>query len=147
MIFVSEELYIVLHALQRLVVNNKYYRNIQINLEAVATLPEDGDLSGLHSVSLDCTEEDTGLLGTFDKDDDPYDTHLSGSFVPSTTQRMTEQEMVRQSVYQRQSHQQQVAPSTVSWPPCGSAPINEFNTEGYLSCPSSRCFQLGQPTS
>ena len=39
------------------------------------------------------------------EDEDPYDTHFSGSFVPSTTQRMTEQETVRQSVQQRQSHQ------------------------------------------
>ena len=37
---------------------------------------------------------------TLDEDDDPYDTHLSDSFVPSTTQRMTEQETARQSVQQ-----------------------------------------------
>ena len=47
---------VVLRAFQWLVANNKYYRNIRINLEAVATLPENGDLSGLHSVSLDSTE-------------------------------------------------------------------------------------------
>ena len=133
----------VLHALQWLVANNKYYRNIHINLEAVATLPEDGDLSGLHSVLLDSTEEDTGSPQTLDEDDDPYSTNLSGSFVPSTTQRMTEQETVRQSVQQRQSHQQQVAPPTVSWPPCGSAPINEFNTEGYMSCAFPTLFPTG----
>ena len=66
--------------------NNKYYRNISINLEAVATLPEDGDLSGLHSVSLDSTEDDTGSQETLDEDEDPYNTHLSGSFIPSTIQ-------------------------------------------------------------
>ena len=128
-------------ALQWLVAN-KYYRNIHINLEAVATLPEDGDISGLHSVSLNSTE-DTGSPQTLDEDDDPYSTNLSGSFVPSTTQRMREQETVRQSVQQWQSHQQQVAPPTVSWPPCGSAPINEFNTEGYMLCAFPTLFPTG----
>ena len=85
-------------------------------------LPEDGDPSGLHSVSLDSTEEDTGSPEAQDEEDDP---HLSASFVP---QRMTEQETVRQSVQQRQSRQQQVHLPTASWPPSGSTPINEFNT-------------------
>ena len=96
---------IVLCALQWLVYTNKHYRNIHINLEALAMLPEDGDLSGLHLVSLDSTEEHTGSPETLDEDNDPYNTHLSGSFVPSTTQQMTEQETVRQSVQQQQSHQ------------------------------------------
>ena len=68
----------VYHALQWLVANNKYYRNIHINLEAVATLPEDGDLNGLHTVSLDYTKEDTGSPQTLDENDDPYGTNLSG---------------------------------------------------------------------
>ena len=105
---------VVLHALQWLVVNNKYYRNIHITLEAVATLPEDANVSGLHSVSLDSTEEDGGLQGTLNGDEDPYNTHLSGSFIPSTIQRTTEQETVRQSLQQRQSHQQQAVQPTVS---------------------------------
>ena len=78
---------VVLRAYQWLVANNKYYH---INPEALAMLPKDGDLSGLHSVSLDSMEDDTGLSETQHEDEDPYyDTHLSGSFVPSTTQRMT----------------------------------------------------------
>ena len=79
--------------------------NVRINPEALAMLPEDGNLSGLHSVSLDSTEDDTGSTSAQDEDGDPYDMHLSDSFIPSTTQRMTEQETVRQSVQQRQSHQ------------------------------------------
>ena len=92
---------VVLHALQWLVANNKYYRNVRINPEALAMLPDDGDLSGLHSVSLDSMEEHADSPCTQGEDEDPYDTHLSGSFVPSTSQRMTEQETVRQSVQQR----------------------------------------------
>ena len=125
---------IVLRALQWLVANNKYYRSVHINHETLAMLPEDGDVSGLHSVPLDSTEEDSESPSTQDEDEDPYIAHLSGSFIPSTTQRMTEQEAVRHAVQERQSHQQQVAPPTVSWPSSGSIPINEFNTEGYMSC-------------
>ena len=68
------------------------YHNIHIN--TLATLPEDGDLNGLHSVSFDSTKENTGSPETDDEDDDPYNTHLTGSFIPSTTQQMTEQETV-----------------------------------------------------
>ena len=56
---------IVLRALQWLVANNKYYRNVRINPEALAMLPEDGDLSGLYSVSLDSME---GSPETLDED-------------------------------------------------------------------------------
>ena len=123
----------VRRALQWLVVNNKYYRNICIDPDALAMLPEDGDLSGLNSITLNSNDEDTGSFAAPDQDEDPYETNLSSSFVPSTTQQMTEQETVKQSVQDRQSNQQPVSPSTESWPPCGSTPINEFNTEGYIS--------------
>jgi hypothetical protein len=134
---------VVLNALQWLVANNKYYRSVCINQDALAMPPEDGDLSGLHSVSFESMEDITGSPETQDEDEDPYDTNLSGSFVPSTTQRMTEQETVRQSVQERQSHQRQVPPPTVSWPPSGSTPINEFNTEGYMSCAFPTLFPTG----
>ena len=127
-------------ALQWLVANNKYYRSVHINADALAMLPEDGDLSGLHSVMISSADEDTGSLSSQDEYQDPYDTHLSGSFVPSTTQRMTEQETVRQSLQERHSHQ---PPPTLSWPPIGSAPINEFNTEGYMSCAFPTLFPTG----
>ena len=58
-------------------------------------LPEDGNLSGLHSVSLGSMEDDAGSPEAQHEDEDPYDTHLSGSFVPSATQWMAEQETVR----------------------------------------------------
>ena len=73
---------------------------------------------------------------------DPYDAHLPGSFFPSTAQRLTEQETVRQSVQERQADQP-VAPPTVSWPPSGGTPINEFNTEGYISCAFPILFPTG----
>ena len=42
---------VVLHALQWLVAKSKYYCSIRINADALAMLPADGDLSGLHSVT------------------------------------------------------------------------------------------------
>jgi hypothetical protein len=83
-----------------LLANNKYYRSVHINPDALAMLPEDGDLTGLVTVSLNSTNEDTDTPHAQDEDVDPYSSHLSGSFVPSATQRRTEQETVRQSVQQ-----------------------------------------------
>ena len=51
--------------------------------------------------------------------------------VPSTTQRLTEQETIRQSIIERQPHQPH---PTVPWPASSGTPINEFDTEGYISC-------------
>ena len=120
---------VVLRALQWLLVNNQYY---YINPDVLALLPEDGNLTGLDSVALDSTTDDPEPPSP--QDMDPYNSHLSASFIPSTTQRMTEQDTIRQSVQERQSHQQRVSPPAVLWPPSGATPINEFSTEGYISC-------------
>ena len=61
-------------------------------------LPEDGHLSNMHSVMLDSTDEDTASPSTLAEDEDPYNTPLYGSCVPSTTHRTTEQETLRQTV-------------------------------------------------
>ena len=53
---------VVLHALQWLLANNRYYVNVRINLDALALLPEDGNLTGLHSVTLDSTIDDPESL-------------------------------------------------------------------------------------
>ena len=83
--------------------NNRYYLNVRINLDALALLPENGNLTGLRSITLDSTIDDPGPLSA--QDEDPYNAHLSGSFVAITAQRMTEQETIRQSVQERQPHQ------------------------------------------
>ena len=132
---------VVLQALQWLLANNRYYLSVRINLDALALLPEDGNLTGLHSATLDSTIDDPEPLSA--QDEGPYGAHLSGSFIPSTTQRMTEQETVRQSVQERQPHQQQVTPPTMSWPLSSATPINDFNTEGYISCAFPTLFPTG----
>ena len=40
---------IVFHALQWLLTSNKYYRSVHLNPNALALLPKDGNLTGLHS--------------------------------------------------------------------------------------------------
>ena len=62
--------------------------------------------------------------------DDDEDSHNVGSFVPIAAQKMTEKEAVRKSVAEGQISAQQVVP----WPQRGDTPINEFITDGYISC-------------
>ena len=75
--------------------NNRYYLNVRINLDALALLPEDGNLTGLRSVTLDSTIDNQEPLSA--PDEYPYNALLSGFFVPITAQQMTEQETIRQS--------------------------------------------------
>ena len=127
---------VVLCALQWLLANNIYYHNIRIDSDALALLPEDGNLTGL--TTLESSDDDQELSPP--QDVDPYDAHLARTFVPSTAQRLTEQETVRQSINERQSHQ---SPNTVTWPPSSGTPINEFSTEGYISCAFPPLFPTG----
>ena len=136
---------VVLVALQWLIINNKYYHSVHINHDALALLPEDGNLTALRSVTLNSTAEEQAMPSV--QDVDPYNTHLPGSFVPSAARRLTEQETIRQSVQERQSDQQPVATPTLSWPPSGAIPINEFTTEGYMSCAFPTLFPTGDADS
>ena len=43
---------VVVCALQWLLANSIYYRNVRIDPDAIAVLPEGGDLTGLHSMTL-----------------------------------------------------------------------------------------------
>ena len=107
---------VVFCALQSLLANNIYCHNVRIDPDAIAVLPEDGDLTGLHSMTLEFSD-DQELASP--QDVDPYDAHLQRTFVPSTAQRLTEQETIRQSVNERQPHQ---LPPTVPWPPSSGTP-------------------------
>ena len=49
----------VLSALQWLQLNNIYYRNVIIDHGSLALLPEDGDISGLTSVTCESTSDDS----------------------------------------------------------------------------------------
>ena len=136
---------VVHRALQWLISNNAYYRANQVHIdqEALAQLPQDGDLSHLVSVALESPSPSDQQNPATDEDD-PYDTHLVRSFVPIATQSMTVQEAVRHSVQQRQSDGPPPATSsTLMWPSIGGTPINEFATEGYFSCAFPALFPTG----
>ena len=135
------------HALQWLLTNNKYYRSVHLNPNALALLPEDGNLTAWppHSNTHLNQGSDNMELPSTQSEEDPYNAHLSASFAPGTAQQMTEQDTISQSVHKRQFLQRAATP-TVSWPPMQAScttPVNKFNTEGYISCAFPTLFPTG----
>ena len=116
---------VVLNALQWLITNSIYYRDVPINHDVLNLLPNDGDLCGLTTMTVNTEEEKQPT-----RDDiNPYRAHLSSTFVPMPVWGRTEQQTIRQSI-----QQPPCTPLTVSWPSTSATPVNEFNTEGYISC-------------
>ena len=70
------------NALQWLLAHNIYYRNIHIDFDALALLPEDGNLSGLRSITVESSPDDSEVPSS--QDVDPYDANLSRTFVSVT---------------------------------------------------------------
>ena len=84
---------VVLSALRFLIANNKYFSNITIDNEALLQLPQDGDLPNIPSITYDDDDaEDMITESEAGSGQDPYNTHLSTTFVPSNCQTRTEQE-------------------------------------------------------
>ena len=132
---------VVLRALQWLTANNIYYRTIAIDCNALAMLPEDGDLAGMCTVTLGPSGADSDEEASATQDTDPYNAHLPTTFIPIAGQRMTEQEAVRQTVHEQHSA---TTPPTVPWPSLDGTPVNEFKTEGYISCAFPTLFPTGR---
>ena len=124
----------MLHALEWLIIHNRYYHNVNINHDVLALLPSDGDLHGLTTMTVSSNEEEPPAR----QDADPYNAHLGSTFVPMPTTGLTEQQTIRQSVQQPTS-----TPPTVPWPSVGGSPINEFRTEGYITCAFPTLFPTG----
>jgi hypothetical protein len=84
--------------------NNKYYRSIEIDDIALQQLPEDGNL--VHSIPSICdTETESSQISNehshshVNEDSiDLYSSFLSGTFAPSTQQKLTEEQIVRHSI-------------------------------------------------
>ena len=113
---------VVLGALLWLVDNNIYYRNVTIDDSVLQLLPVDGELDNLPTVRIPSSgEADIPAR----EDEDPRSAHLASTFLPMPTRGITEQEAIQQSVIQN---------SPISWPSTSGNPINEFTTEGYMSC-------------
>ena len=126
---------VVLGALLWLKHHNKYYRNVNIDYDSLNELPEDGNLSGLTGIKTSRNvEEDIPLL------ENDENSHDAESFVPIAAQKLTELEAVKKSVADGQKSSPR---NIVPWPPRADAPINEFVTEGYISCAFPTLFPTG----
>ena len=125
---------VVLTALRWLVANNVYYHNKHIDTDVIAQLPEDGSLSGFHTVTINSSSEEQEPP---QDEEDPYDADLSRSFIPAAPRRMTERETVRCIIHDNQRTQ------PTPWPTTGSSPISEFTTEGYMTCAFPTLFPTG----
>ena len=124
---------VVLQALQWLTANNMYYRNVTIDCDTLALLPLDGPLSGLVTIAVESDEVEPPAQ----QDIAPQESSLASTFVPMPTTGRTEQQTIRQSV------QQPCAPPVLPWPTSSGTPINEFTTEGYMSCAFPTLFPTG----
>ena len=135
---------VVQNALQWLISNHKYYKahQVHINQPALDHLPIDGNLTNVVSICVD-TSVTTTQEESPDVTDDPYNAHLTRSFVPNTTPSMTEQETISHFVHGSQSDQPSSSQSVLMWPTIGGTPINEFTTEGYISSAFPTLFPTG----
>ena len=121
-------------ALQWLVQNNIYYRDVTIDHGVLALLPVDGELTNLCTMRMLSTEVDTA----FERhNEDPSYAHLGSTFVPIPARGVTEQEAINQTIMQSGNC------TPVRWPSTSGSPINEFTTEGYMSCAFPTLFPTG----
>ena len=84
----------MLNAPEWLIAHNIYYRNVNINHNVLALLPDDGDLSGLTTITVSSHEEEAPAS----QDADRYNAHPASTFVPMPTKGLTEQQTIRRSV-------------------------------------------------
>ena len=103
----------------------------------LAMLPEDGDLSDLHTVQ---PVESQGVTlsneTTATEDEEGY----SSSFVPNAAPPATQRETIEQAIQSLGQPQS----SHLMWPSIGGTPINEFQTEGYFSMAFPTLFPTGK---
>ncbi len=126
---------VVLRALEWLIEHNMYYRNITIDHSALALLPTNGDLTNLPTMRMSSDEEEIPAR----EDETPYNSHLGSTFIPMPTRGVTEKQALEHSIEQTRS----VSPAIVPWPSASGNPINEFTTEGYISCAFPTLFPTG----
>lgn len=119
---------VVLCALQWLITYNVYFHNITINYDALTLLPEDAAISDLCVMTINSDKSEPSAQS------DLYCAPHHSSFVPDLTQ----QQRIRHSV-----NQEPATKATLPWPPISHTPINEFITEGYVSCAFPSLFPSG----
>ena len=122
----------VLQALQWLMENNPYFREISLDHAAVAQLPENGELPGLSAVTL--SDDESGTEPVHEQTEEHDSEQLSSSFVPAAPRQATEREAVDQVVS---------GEHPLAWPPRGDTPLNEFHSEGYITLAFPTLFPTG----
>ncbi len=70
------------------------------------------------------------------EDKEPYSAHLCNTITSRRSDRTTS---IQQFVFQ----QNRTSTPTISWPSSSGSPINEFTTEGYISCAIPTLFPTG----
>jgi len=126
----------VLNALNWLMSNNIYFRNITINNGNLACLPEDDNITGIRTVTIS-SEESFNSEPT--QAEEPYTADLSRTFIPHVYEHRTEQQHIQQSLEQSMSGKTY----TAMWPTRSDTPINEFNTPGYFTSAFPTLFPTG----
>ena len=121
-------------ALRWLKQNNKYYCNIDSDVSVLSQLPDYRDLTDKCGVGIEDTAEKQEEDELPSEDTDPADV---ATFIPVVARKMT---TIRKSVHYRQPTEDQIVP----WPENGSVPIDEFKTEGYISCAFPTLFPTGE---
>ena len=119
----------VQQALHWLKLQNKYYANIEIDESHICQLPIDGE------IAVPTTINSNESLSTSEQENCLDDTFLSGTFVPMNFTKG----IVKNSVVERQ----QFSHTTITWPQIQNNPINEFKTEGYMTCVFPSLFPTG----
>ncbi len=121
----------VLNALRWLIDNNLYYRDVTINQNILASLPVDSLLTEIRTIRVSSSEVDMPARD----DEDPHSAHIPSTFLPMPQRGVTEEEAIQQSVIQGNNH--------VKWPSTTGNAVNEFTTEGYMSCAFPILFPTG----
>jgi len=123
----------IIKALLWLKSNNIYYRDINIDLDTAALLPEDGDIANLiPSVSAHQEEELCEVILDNDANTDYFESHVV------KTVFTTEQEKLADCLNELIIDEE----APVPWPRSDESPIHEFTTIGYIP----QCFPTLYPT-
>lgn len=130
---------IVQSALEWLVQNNIYYRDITIDQSRLQQLPQNGYLSGIRTLTIPGNTITESELGTTQRDTNP--SHFSQTFIPIHNLNTTELQRVSSAI-EGSIDQSSSDNNIIRWPEVCSTPVNEFTTEGYMS----RAFPTLYPT-
>ena len=137
----------VLEAVLWLKTNNPYFKDVEIDQEAIESLPENGIPSDLRYVESElCTNEiqDEGparepLLPN-DMNEEPLLESVKSSFIPQQQQQRKDEDAIREIVNEE---------DPLEWPFIEGVVVNEFRTDGLatMAFPTLFTFGKGDPTS